>query len=91
MRPEDVRDVVKDDVPEAAYMQVADDLAARILDGSVSGRLPSERDLAEDYYGVSYGTVRHAMDILRELKLIKTVHGRGTFAIKPEDTSAVDG
>jgi DNA-binding GntR family transcriptional regulator len=31
------------------------------------------------YYGVAYGTIRHATKILRERGLIKTVHGRGTF------------
>jgi DNA-binding GntR family transcriptional regulator len=28
---------------------------------------------------VSYGTLRHAMKVLRERELIKTIHGRGTF------------
>ena len=65
---------------ELAYVRVADDIAARIASGELKpgARLRSERDLAE-YYGVAYGTVRHAMKVLRERGLIDTVHGRGTF------------
>jgi DNA-binding GntR family transcriptional regulator len=59
-------------------MQVADDLERRISDGEIEAKLPSERDLAEDY-GVAYTTVRRAMEILRDRGLIITRHGRGTF------------
>jgi DNA-binding GntR family transcriptional regulator len=61
-----------------AYIQVADDLERRITDGEIEVKLPSERDLAEDY-GVAYTTVRRAMEILRDRGLIITRHGRGTF------------
>jgi DNA-binding GntR family transcriptional regulator len=61
-----------------AYLQVADDLERRINDGEIEVKLPSERDLAEDY-GVAYTTVRRAMEVLRERGLIITRHGRGTF------------
>jgi len=61
-----------------AYLQVADDLERRINDGEIEVKLPSERDLAEDY-GVAYTTVRRAMEILRDRGLIITRHGRGTF------------
>ena len=62
------------------YMQVATDIAARIASGELQpgARLRSERDLAE-HYGVSYGSVRSAMKVLRERGLITTIHGRGTF------------
>ena len=62
------------------YMQVATDIAARIASGELApgARLRSERDLAE-HYGVSYGSVRRAMEVLRERGLITTIHGRGTF------------
>jgi DNA-binding GntR family transcriptional regulator len=65
---------------DLAYMRVADDIAARIGSGELrpGARLRSERDLAE-HYGVSYGTIRRAMEVLRERGLIATVHGRGTF------------
>ena len=65
---------------DLAYMRVADDIAARIASGELApgARLRSERDLAE-HYGVSYGTIRRAMTVLREQGLIVTIHGRGTF------------
>ena len=66
--------------PELAYERVADDIAARIASGELASgtRLRAERELAE-HYEVSYGTMRHAMALLRERGLIRTVHGRGTY------------
>ena len=61
-----------------AYEQVADAIAARIEAGRYPCKLPSERDLAEEF-GVSYVTLRHAMAVLRERGLIVSIHGRGTF------------
>ena len=71
---------------DLAYMRVADDIAARIASGELKpgARLRSERDLAE-HYEVSYGTVRRAMEVLRERGLITTIHGRGTFVAGPGD------
>jgi len=65
---------------DLVYMRVADDIAARIASGELKPgtRLRAERQLAE-YYEVSYGTIRHAMQVLRERGLITTIHGRGTF------------
>ena len=62
------------------YLRVAGDIAARIASGELApgARLLAERALAE-YYGVAYGTVRRAMQVLRERGLIETIHGRGTF------------
>jgi GntR family transcriptional regulator len=70
---------------DLAYLRVADDIAARITSGELApgARLRAERDLAE-YYGVSYGTVRRAMQVLRDRGLIITIHGRGTF-VKPDE------
>ena len=64
--------------PVLAYVQLANDLARKIGTGELTGRLPSERDLASEY-GVAYGTVRRAMEVLRERGLVESVHGRGTF------------
>jgi DNA-binding GntR family transcriptional regulator len=61
-----------------AYVQVANDVERRINAGEITGKLPSERSLAEEYE-VAYTTVRHAMELLRDRGLIRTVHGRGTF------------
>jgi GntR family transcriptional regulator len=70
--------VVDPDSPVLAYVQLADDLARKIGSGELTGRLPAERDLAAEY-GVAYGTVRRAMEVLRERGLVESVHGRGTF------------
>jgi DNA-binding GntR family transcriptional regulator len=61
-----------------SYVQVADNIQVRIEVGEFTHRLPSERDLAQEY-GVAYQTVRHAMKVLRERGLIITRQGRGTF------------
>ena len=65
---------------DLVYMRVADDIAARIASGELAPgtRLRAERDLAT-HYGVAYGTIRRAMQVLREKGLIVTIHGRGTF------------
>jgi DNA-binding GntR family transcriptional regulator len=70
--------MVDPDSPVLAYLQVADDLAGRIGRRELSGRMPAERDLASEY-GVAYGTIRRAMQVLRERGLVDSVHGRGTF------------
>ena len=69
---------------ELAYVQIADDIAARIGSGELrpGARLLSERALA-DYYGRSYQTVRRAMQVLRDRGLIVTIQGRGTFVAEP--------
>ena len=69
---------------ELIYVRVANDIADRIASGELSAgtRLRAERDLAT-HYGVSYGTVRRAMQVLREQGLIVTIHGRGTFVNGP--------
>jgi GntR family transcriptional regulator len=61
-----------------AYQQVADVIGARIETGRYTIKLPGERDPAEEF-GVSYITVRHATAILRERRMIVSIHGRGTF------------
>ena len=71
--------------PVLAYVQLADDLAHKIESGELVGRLPAERDLASEY-GVAYGTVRRAMEVLRDRGLVVSVHGRGTF-VSTEDSS----
>ena len=66
------------------YAAVADHVEARIRAGELQpgARLPSERDLAQEY-GVAYLTVRRAAPVLRDRGLIETVHGRGTFVADP--------
>lgn len=72
--------------PDLIYMQVADHIEARIEQGELSPgqRLPSERDLAEEY-GVAYMTIRRAIRELREQRgLVRSVHGKGTFVTRPD-------
>ena len=68
---------------DLAYLRVAEDIASRIGSGELApgARLRAERDLAA-HYEVSYGTVRRAMEVLRDRELIETIHGRGTFVRK---------
>lgn len=64
----------------AIYRQIADVLTLRIkLQVYKSGdRLPSDRDLSEEF-GHNRHTVRRALDILETEKLIVRQHGKGTF------------
>jgi GntR family transcriptional regulator len=70
------------DAAEYVYVQLADDLAARIKRGEfpVGSRLPSEAELAE-HYGTARMTVRRALDVLRERGVIRTLHGRGSVVV----------
>jgi GntR family transcriptional regulator len=65
------------------YVQAADyvqeQIAAERL--PVGGRLPSERDLA-DQWGVAYQTVRRAMRELRGRGLVASVVGKGTYVTR---------
>lgn len=71
------------DPAEYRYVQVADLVAAKIADWAPGSRLPAEAELAEEY-GVARMTMRRAMGVLRERGLVRTLHGRGTFVIKPD-------
>jgi GntR family transcriptional regulator len=74
------------DSPTPVYVQVADYLTAQIASGErqPGSRLPAERDLARDL-GVAYDTVRRATALMRERRLITTVHGKGTYVVKPQN------
>lgn len=63
-----------------AYMQIADDLRQRILDGDLQAgdKLPTESDLMDDY-GVSRIVVRNATQVLQSEGLVKKQQGAGTF------------
>lgn len=65
---------------EWPYLQIAGRLANRIRAGEFapSGRIPSERDLA-DWYGVCKATIRHAKAELEQRGLIYSIRGEGTF------------
>jgi DNA-binding GntR family transcriptional regulator len=64
------------------YQQVTNDLKARIDAGALTGRLPTEIDLAAGY-GVAHGTVRKALALLREAGYIETSPGWGSRVRAP--------
>lgn len=66
--------------PTPLKVQLADLLRARIESGGLAAgsAVPSESFLMQDH-GVSRGTVRAAMGILRAEGLVITIQGRGTF------------
>ncbi len=70
------------DSAEFVYVQVADDLAARVTSGEfpLGSRLPNETELAESY-GVARMTVRRALEVLRDRGIIRTLHGRGSVVV----------
>lgn len=67
---------------EPVYLQVANLLEARIKSGELPpGRtIPSESSLQQQY-GISRGTARQAVAVLRERGLVDTVPMRGTFVL----------
>ncbi len=71
--------------PTPLYEQLAALLRRMIKSGELQPRdpVPSESRLQQEH-GVSRGTVRRALDILREEELVVTIAGRGTF-VKPQD------
>jgi GntR family transcriptional regulator len=71
--------------PIPLYTQLADILRERIKSGELPPRslLPSESYLQQEQ-GVSRGTVRMAISILRDEGLVVTISGRGTF-VKERD------
>ena len=85
----DVDDLDRDsEVP--VYQQIADWIAKRIESGDLQARrpIPSEKTLMQAYPGVARGTVRRAVQHLRDQGLVYTVPQRGTYVTPPEDRSA---
>jgi DNA-binding GntR family transcriptional regulator len=71
--------------PTPLYVQLANILRGMIDSGELQPRapLPSESYLQQEQ-GVSRGTVRMAVAILRNEGLVITIGGRGTF-VSPKD------
>ncbi|WP_043536643.1 winged helix-turn-helix domain-containing protein [Saccharomonospora cyanea] len=69
--------------PRYLYEQLADYIAEQIAAGELrpGDRLPAEREFG-DVYGVSLGTGRRAVEILRERGLVVTKPITGTFVAK---------
>lgn len=71
--------------PTPLYTQLANILRDMIKSGELQPRapLPSESYLQQEQ-GVSRGTVRMAVAVLRDEGLVVTIGGRGTF-VSPKD------
>jgi GntR family transcriptional regulator len=73
------------DISSLTYVRVADAIAVRIVGGHYTGRLPAQRDLAQEF-GVAYGTLRRAVVALHRRNLVISRYGGGTFVapwVKP--------
>lgn len=70
--------MISEDDPRPAYVQLAGILRARIKSGEITARLPSERDLHQEF-GVAPMTARKAVRLLTDEGLVLTVTGRGTY------------
>ncbi len=70
--------------PRPPYRQIASRLRDDIQAGRVEpgGRLPSERELLEEY-GTAYATVRQALGMLKAEGLVDSVQGLGYFVRQP--------
>jgi DNA-binding GntR family transcriptional regulator len=73
-------DQVERDAPEAPFQQLAEILRARVKRGDwkPNRAMPSENALAKEY-GLSRPTVRRAIAVLVEERLVYALSGRGTY------------
>lgn len=72
--------------PTPVYQQLAAILVRQIESGRLQPRqpLPSETTLRQAH-GVSRGTVREAVRVLREEGWVKTIPQRGSYVLPPEE------
>lgn len=84
-----VYDVQKREAEDSrTFVRVAETLRKAIADGDYTPgqKLPSGQDLSAEL-GVAIGTVRSALDLLRQEGLITTRHGQGSFVLdRPEQS-----
>jgi GntR family transcriptional regulator len=77
--------IISEDDPRPAYVQLAAILRARIASGEITARLPSERDLHQEF-GLAPLTVRKAVRLLRDEGLVTVVVGRGAYVVREADS-----
>ncbi len=72
--------------PIPPYRQIADQLRARIADGTipVGRRIPSLVELEQEF-GVARDTLRKAVKVLKDEGLVETVTGMGVFVTQPPE------
>ncbi|WP_205599187.1 GntR family transcriptional regulator [Oceanobacillus halotolerans] len=67
------------------HLQLKNELEQKIYEGIYIGKIPSERELMDEYY-VSRSTVRQSIDQLVREGVLEKKRGKGTFvALKPID------
>jgi GntR family transcriptional regulator len=66
------------DSPEPLYRQVARLLLARVDSGEITSRLPSLKDITQEY-GVSHITAEKAIGLLKDEDRVVVVSGKGTY------------
>lgn len=76
---------VKHETGNPAYQQLVDKIEMDIKFGKIkpNDKLPSENEICRKYK-TSRTTVRQALNVLRDKKVIYTVHGKGSFLRLPE-------
>ena len=69
----------------AIYLAIKDNIEQQIKEGEIplGARLPSERDLAQEY-GVNRATVRRAIETLIDEGVLFRIWGKGTFVSEPK-------
>lgn len=75
------------DSPDPLYEQVAAIVQARIADGTYTKRVPSSRELADEF-GLALPTIQKAIGLLKERGAVVTRVGRGTFVAQPDEDDA---
>jgi len=79
---------------EPLYLQMADTLRKRIINGElrVNDRIEPELELSEKN-GLSRGTVREALNLLEEEGFLRRIQGKGTFVLhkEPREKSSIIG
>lgn len=77
-------EIVRGEVP--AYIQLAAILRRQILSGQIppGTPIPSKRVLTERY-NVASNTAEHAIQVLKDEGLLKTVIGLGLYPTRPEE------
>ena len=81
--------------PIPLYRQLADLLSRQIRDGELvpGNRIPSEHQLSA-HHGIGRPTVRQAIDVLAQKRLVTRRRGAGTFVCDPQkevDLFSLDG
>lgn len=65
------------------YLQAAAILRTRIEAGTLTRRMPSIKDLMQEF-GIAQGTAERAFQVLKDEGLVRVVIGRGHWVVPPD-------